>query len=332
MLDKLLKHNSLGSKEEILFVLFRAISSSKEQLIDDLKLFCISHKYNISKSFNGIVSLLNYVEFIEVKKNKIKLQETIFKTKDYQKREIYFRNEHFYIHLFTKLISNNYLHKLFTAKNVQFDSDNNAYFIKCNLIPIKSFTLKNLLVAVGFFNIDKKNNNHLIINQVHHKVFEELIVPEIKRKNKTKRQISLKRLKAIQKAQEKAGMKAELFVYKYEKERLKKHSFRQMIEIISSKFANAGYDIESFTGFNSIVPNRFIEVKSFNENTVFYWSKNETNTAIELGNNYFLYLVDRSKYHLIDYKPMIIRNPYKRIFKNEIWKIEIENWKISLEK
>ena len=187
-------------------------------------------------------------------------------------------------------------------------------------------------MSLDFLSVDINNHNHLIINEPHIKTFEEFIITELKRKKKKKRKLSLKRLKEIQKAQEEAGMKAELFVHKYEKERLKNHSFKKMIKIISSEFANAGYDIESFTGFNSIVPNRFIEVKSYNENIAFYWSKNEAKTAEELGDDYYLYLVDRSKYHLKDYEPMIIKDPYNRVFNNEIWKIETETWKISLKK
>jgi len=187
-------------------------------------------------------------------------------------------------------------------------------------------------MSLDFLSIDINNHNHLIINELHNKTFEKFIVTELKRKKKSKRKLSLKRLKEIQKAQEEAGMKAELFVLKYERERLNTHSFKKMIKIISSEFTNAGYDIESFTGFNSIIPNRYIEVKSYKDNVAFYWSKNEAKTAEELGDDYFLYLVDRRKYHLKDYKPMIIKDPYNRVFYNDIWKVETETWKISLEK
>jgi hypothetical protein len=332
MLDKLLKHNSLGSKEEILYILFNAISSTNEQSLADLKSFCISHKYNISKSFDGIISLLNYIGFIDLQEDTIKLNTKIFDHRNFQKEDDYFINQHFYFYLFSTLSYEKQLHRLFTVDNVQFDSNKNAYFIKNNLIPFKSFSLKNLLLSLNFLSLDVNNHNHLILNESHIQTFEKIIITEIKKTKKTKRKLSLKRLKEIQKAQEEAGMKAELFVLKFEKDRLKNHPFKKMIKIISSDFSNAGYDIESFTGFNSIVPNRFIEVKSYTDDIAFYWSKNEANVAEELGDDYFLYLVDRSKYHLKEYKPMIIKNPFNRVFKNDIWKIETENWKISFEK
>lgn len=112
MLDKLLKHKSLGSKEEILFVLFDVISNTNEQSITDLKSFCISHKYSISKSYEGIISLLNYVGFIDYIGSKIKLQTKIFNINKFQEQDDYFRSQHFYFHLFSKIISEKQLHKL----------------------------------------------------------------------------------------------------------------------------------------------------------------------------------------------------------------------------
>lgn len=332
MLDKLLKHNSLGSKEEILFILFNVISSKNQQSITDLKSFCISHKYNISKSFDGIISLFNYIGFIDSLEDKIKLNTKVFNLKDFQKEDNYFIKQHFFFHLFSTLSSDKQLHRLFTIDNVQFDPNKNIYFIKNNLIPFKSFPLKNLLVSLNFLNVDPNNHNHLILNILHIKIFEKFIATELKKTKKTKKKFSLEELKKKQKAQEEAGMKAELFVLDFENKRLITHPFREMVKMISSDFSNAGYDIESFSGFNSIVPNRFIEVKSYTDDVAFYWSKNEANVAEELEDDYFLYLVDRNKYHIKGYKPIIIKNPFNRVFKNDIWKIETENWKISLEK
>lgn len=332
MLDKLLKHNSLGSKEEILFILFNAISSSKSQSLTDLKSFCISHKYNISQSFDGIISLLLYIGFVESVEGKVQIATKKIDRNEFQKKGDYFVNQHFFFHLFSALSIDKQIHRLFTVENVQFDSNQNLYFIKNNLVPFRSFSLKNLLIALNFLNVDINNQNHLNVNKSHFETFEKLIVTELKKTQKTKRKLSLESLKKKQKAQEEAGMKAELFAYEYEIKRLNSHPFKKMIKIISSEFSNAGYDIESFSGFNSIVPNRFIEVKSFSNEVTFYWSKNEAKIAEELGEDYFLYLIDRNKYHLKKYQPIIIKNPFNRVFKDDIWITETENWKISLEK
>ena len=109
------------------------------------------------------------------------------------------------------------------------------------------------------------------------------------------------------------------------------HSSFEKIELISDVYVNAGYDIISFNDLDSFIIDRFIEVKSYREEISFYWSKNEVEKAKELATKYYIYLVDRSLMNKKDYVPKIIQDPYKKIFENEFWKKETENWKIILE-
>lgn len=330
MLDELLKHNSLGTKEEIQFILFNAFTF-KGQRIDDLRSYCISHKYSISRSFNGIIALLEYIGIVNLHNELISVDSSTFDKKKYSGKEATYLNEpHFYECLLASLRLNNQTHKIFTPRNVLFDAKANTYCIKSNLIPFSSFTLRNLLLSLGFLRPDENNSNHLIIDQSFKGLFERLVVNDLKKK-KSKRQITMEKLKKGLKEQERIGKEAELYVLEYEKNRLKEHPFRSRIKRIAEEFANAGYDIESFTGLNTIIPNRFIEVKSYIDQVSFYWSRNEVDTAQELGEEYFLYLVDRSKFNLKNYKPIILKNPYDRIFESEFWKTETENWKITLD-
>ena len=100
--------------------------------------------------------------------------------------------------------------------------------------------------------------------------------------------------------------------------------------MISEEFVNAGYDIESFNASDSISIDRFIEVKSYDGEKSFFWSKNEIDKAKELKDRYFLYLVNRKQIGIPSYKPHIIQNPYSRVFENDLWEIEPVNWKITL--
>jgi hypothetical protein len=100
---------------------------------------------------------------------------------------------------------------------------------------------------------------------------------------------------------------------------------------VSEYFTNAGYDIESFSDHDSIVIDKFIETKSYEGEISFYWSKNEVEKAKELGDKYFLYLVDRTRITHEGYEPIRIQNPFKKIFESEFWKNETENWKITFE-
>lgn len=58
--------------------------------------------------------------------------------------------------------------------------------------------------------------------------------------------------------------------------------------LVTDEFANAGYDIESFQNLDSIIIDRFIEVKSFENKIQFYWSKNELEKAKEIYENTLL--------------------------------------------
>lgn len=330
MLDELLKHNSLGTKEEIQFILFNALTAN-EYKTDDLRSYCISNKYSISRSLSGIIELFKYIGFVKLYDDRIIVDTSTFNKKEYIGREAdYLDIPHFYEYLFTSLRLEKKTHKIFTSKNVLFDAKTNSYFIKSNLIPFRSFPLRNLLLSLGFLRPDENNSNHLIIGQPFNELFERLVVNDLKKK-KSKRQITIEKLKKGLKEQERIGKEAELYVLGFEKNRLKEHPFRSKIKRIAEEFTNAGYDIESFTGLNTIIPNRFIEVKSFTDQVSFYWSRNEVDKAKEFGEEYFLYLVDRSKYHLKNYKPMILKDPYDRIFESEFWKTETENWKITLD-
>ena len=82
---------------------------------------------------------------------------------------------------------------------------------------------------------------------------------------------------------------------------------------------------------DSFINNRFIEVKSYNNEISFYWSKNELEKAKELKSKYFLYLVDRSLMNQDGYVPKVFQNPFKKIFENDLWRKEIESWKITIE-
>jgi len=331
MLDELLRHNSLGTKEEIQFVLFDALSSNLQR-VSDIRSYCISNKYSISRSFKGIISLLEYVGFIERSGDSLRINISVYRKLDNTDKEVaYFTKPDFYKKLLIAMQSEGQIHRIFTFKNVQYKSKEKLFFIKSNLIPLQSFPLRNTLISLGFFIQDKNNSNHLIVNQSFNQIFQNVIVSQLDKRKKNKRPISLKRLKEGIERKEQVGKEAEIFVLEYEKSRLKSHPFMTKIKRISEEFSNAGYDIESFTGLNSIVPNRFIEVKSYSGQISFYWSRNEVDIAKELSEEYFLYLVDRRKYHLKDYDPIIIKDPYERIFENEQWKKETENWKIILD-
>ena len=86
-----------------------------------------------------------------------------------------------------------------------------------------------------------------------------------------------------------------------------------------------------YDDLDSFIVDRFIEVKSYEKEISFFWSRNEVQKAQELNEKYYLYLVDRLLMKDEKYIPRVFQNPYEKIFKNELWKKETENWKVTVE-
>jgi hypothetical protein len=129
-----------------------------------------------------------------------------------------------------------------------------------------------------------------------------------------RRSLSPEELKRIQEARSDQGAKAEEFVLVLERNRLTPHPQLEMIRRVSLDDTAAGFDIESFEGQRSFFPDRFIEVKSFSGKEHFFWSQGEIEVARELGERYFLYLVDMQKIAEAEYRPEIIPNPSRFLF------------------
>jgi hypothetical protein len=144
--------------------------------------------------------------------------------------------------------------------------------------------------------------------------------------------LSLEQLKEINRIKGLHGYEAELYVEKYEKQRLFNHPSINKIRIISNLDVGAGYDIVSFNSNTSETIDRFIEVKSFAKYLSFYWSRNEVEMARLKGDNYFLYLIDRSKMEDATYKPLIIQNPFTTVFLADEWLKQENLWYVTNQK
>lgn len=93
-----------------------------------------------------------------------------------------------------------------------------------------------------------------------------------------------------------------------------------------------GFDIASYNHELDELPNRFIEVKSYDGDTpYFFWSRNEYSVAKRKKDEYWLYLVNRSEMNIAKYVPIMIQNPHEAILNdNKNWDKQIEKYKIEL--
>lgn len=123
-----------------------------------------------------------------------------------------------------------------------------------------------------------------------------------------------------------AGREAEDWVVRFERGRIGAHVFADAIRRISEAEVGAGFDILSFNGHQSLIHDRFIEVKSFRDTMQFHWSNGEMEAARGFGVRYWLYLVDRGRLDEPGYTPEMIPDPatYFLDRKPEGWVLEEE--------
>lgn len=165
-------------------------------------------------------------------------------------------------------------------------------FIIHHYYAIRNFLIdSNVITSVG-------RNNFIIEKEF------EVIVEDILKTRK-----SIIQLKRDLENKEELGNKAELFVLEYEGKKF----IDKKMEHVSPIDVSAGYDIKSYFSNESNSFDKFIEVKCISERDVFYWTRNEIDTAKQLGENYFLYLVDSS----FNSDPIEIKNPYNKIYLNQ---------------
>ena len=111
----------------------------------------------------------------------------------------------------------------------------------------------------------------------------------------------------------------------------KKRLGDKQIDWVAQYIVNEGYDIASYNEEDDEEYNRFIEVKSYDGNTpYFFWSRNEFNVAKRKSKKYWVYLVNRTEMNNENYEPIMKQNPIESILNNEDWKKQIEKYKIEM--
>ena len=225
--------------------------------------------------------------------------------------------------LFQKVENDKIFHEIFCSQNISYDIIYRSIQISNSAFQFKYSNFKQLLIDFNFlvFHPDKQINK-LVINSKYKKVFDKVVLPEIR-----KRKFGVEELKKLLEKKQIYGEEAERFVLHFENQRLKN---RKNIDWVAEYWVNAGYDIASYEDIKSANHDRFIEVKSYSGTPSFFWSRNEIETAHIKKQQYFLYLIDRSKIKLKDYVPMIIQNPCAEVLQdNTKWDKRVEKYFLS---
>ncbi len=215
-------------------------------------------------------------------------------------------------------------HDIFCSEYISYDIIYRSIQIDNSAFPLKYSCFKQLLIDFSILlEHPTKKFNKYIINGRYKKIFDKAVLPEIK-----KRKIGIEDLKTSLEQNQIYGEEAERFVLAFESIRL---CGKKEIDWVAEYSTTDGYDIASYETEDSADHDRFIEVKSYDKEPYFFWSRNEIDIARIKRDSYFLYLVDRSRMNLPDYIPIMIKNPYENVYKNVTeWEQRVE--KVRLQK
>ena len=229
--------------------------------------------------------------------------------------------------LFNELEDDEEFHKIFCTDNLAQDFIFKTILINNNAFGLKYANFKQLLL--DFEVITKHPTTELksfIINKRYKKLFDKAVLPEIK-----KRKMGIDEFRKSMEQKQIYGEEAEKYVLKFEFLRLNQ---QKEIDWVAEYIVNEGYDIASYNNISDEFLNRFIEVKSYNgEIPYFFWSKNEYTEAKRKKEQYWLYLINRSKITDTNYLPLMIQNPFVKILEDDLnWNKEIDKYKIEFVK
>lgn len=260
------------------------------------------------------ISLITIDDFDKISLNE-KFKDCLFSEKQMCDKFIEF--------LFQSLNQDDNFHSIFSSEHISYDIIYHSTQINNSAFGFKFSNFKQLLIDFDVIQIHPtKELSKYILNARYKKIFDKIILPEIK-----KRKFGIDELKKSMEQQQIHGEEAEIFVLNFEKLRL---GNKDGIDWVAEYSVAEGYDISSFQQKESESNDCFIEVKSYAGSPYFYWSRNEVDISRIKGDHYFLYLVDRDQMKNIDYKPIIIQNPFKVVLENEDWIKQVEKYRIQL--
>jgi hypothetical protein len=226
-------------------------------------------------------------------------------------------------YLFISLKDENSFHRIFQSQYLSYDIIYKSFQINNSAFGFKFKNFRQLLIDFGAITTHPTIEfNSYILNSRFKKLFDKTILPEIK-----KRKIGIDEFKKSIEKQPIYGEEADKFVMEFEKKRLGD----KQIDWVAQYIVNEGYDIASYNEEDDEEYNRFIEDKSYDGNTpYFFWSRNEFNVAKRKSKKYWVYLVNRTEMNNENYEPIMKQNPIESILNNEDWKKQIEKYKIEM--
>ncbi|HLA55454.1 MAG TPA: DUF3883 domain-containing protein [Flavobacterium sp.] len=321
MLKELRSFDNLGTPEYF-YQLFNHLIKvdSPPWSVSDVEKVFYNKIINGKSIFDGCLILANQISAISICENQIVTLNPSFQNLLFSEKQMCNK---FVELLFMTLKEDEVFHLIFSSQNISYDIVYHSIQINNSAFTLKHANFKQLLIDFDVIQIHPTPElKKYIINSRYKKLFDKTILPEIK-----KRKIGIDEFKKSMEQQQIHGEEAEKFVLEFENVRL---DYKSGIDWVAEYSMAEGYDVSSFESIESIINDRFIEVKSFDGNPCFFWSRNELDISRIKGESYYLYLIDRSKMKDFGYEPLIIRNPFKNLLHNSSWNQRIEKYRFEL--
>jgi hypothetical protein len=321
MLEELRRYRNFGTPNYFFELLSRLKENQEANYTKtDIEKLFYNRVIDGRSVFDGCLEIAIKTEVLVFENNFLSLNNGVIDSLN----SIYQMTDKFVEYLFNALKDDDEFHKIFCSDYLSHDIIYKSLQINNRAFGLKYSNFKQLLIDFGAIKTHPTTElNSFIINSRYKKLFDKTVLPEIK-----KRKIGIEEFRRAMEQQQIYGEEAEKFVLNFEFIRLKK---QKEIDWVAEYIVNEGYDIASYNHESDDLPNRFIEVKSYDgEIPYFFWSRNEYSVAKRKKNEYWLYLVNRSEINLKEYKPKMIQNPIESVLNNSEWIKEVDKYKIIL--
>lgn len=321
MLKGLRTYDNLGTPQYF-FELFNSLKNNSGTIYSkrDLEQLFYNRNINGRSVFDGCLDLAFNIGVLVIDDTDTVTLNKSFKDFLFSEKQMC---DKFVEYLFIILKDDDDFQNIFSSKNISYDIIYHSIQITYGAFGLKYASFKQLLIDFEVIKVHPTIEiRKFIINSRYKKLFDKTILPEIKR-----RKIGIEEFQLSLEQQQIYGEEAEKFVLKFEFDRL---NGNKPIDWVAEYSVAEGYDIASFNDEESVNNDRFIEVKSYNGQPYFFWSRNEIDIARIKKHEYYLYLVNRDKIDELGYIPIIIPNPYTEVLMNEDrWDQRIEKIKFS---
>jgi len=321
MLKELKRYDNLGTPNYF-YELFKTLDEHKaiDWQISNIQDLFYNRIIDDRGIYDGCIDLALKINILHLKDNFISLDENFCNYLN----GIGQMSDKFNECLLSALKDDESFHKIFCSEFLSYDIVYKSVQISNSAFGFRFSNFKQLLIDFDIIETHPTPEiNSFILNSRYRRLFDKTVLPEIR-----KRKIGVEELKLSLEQQQIYGEEAERFVLKFEYHRLNQS---KKIDWVAEYVANDGYDIASYDNESDNEYNRFIEVKSYEGNTpYFFWSRNEYMVAERRQERYWLYLVNRKEMDNNNYEPKMIQNPFVEILQNPDANITIEKYKIKL--